>query len=317
MPDTPVSSPRGNQIRNSPTPGPPTNPNHCLKCLKAVTKTKPSLKCNICHFSAHTYCLPDWADVLTMAELTKITSRTGLVWYCHRCLPKLPEYFFGPGVKPRLEQIDDKIENLTRLVTDSHKLTKTFAQVTGESNDNNAELKVIAERLDQRAKRESLERQKLERNQSAILHGLTEEVNTHKEVSDIVHGLGFLPNSITRVSRLGVQKLNRPQNKPRPVKIQFHTEIMKIDFLRYFNRWSDRDWMFATPDLTKEEQAKEYKLRCIRNNLSDMFKDNKYRIRSGQLQCSENGTEAWIVVDESGNAIDSTVSADQSSSRED
>lgn len=272
MPNTPISeqhrpsplhqgSPSGNAIL--------VNPNHCQKCTRNINKSKPSLKCNCCHLATHTACLTDWADITTMAELNKITSRGGLTWYCPNCQPKLNDYIYGPDIKPSFDQLDKKLDSLTLLMTESHKITKTYAQATDESKGNSAEIKAIAQRLEERTKREIQTRETLERKQSAILHNLPENTNTHQEVGDLLQTLGFLPNSTTKVSRLGTKKPNTSTSKPRPTKIQFHTEIMKIDFLRFFHSTvTSKNGMFVTPDMTKEEQNREYKLRQAGNVLT-------------------------------------------------
>jgi hypothetical protein len=73
-----------------------------------------------------------------MSEFTKIINRTGLLWYCPKCQPKLPDYFYGPGVKPSLAQLETKLDALTKIVTECHKMTKTYAQVTRESKEDSS-----------------------------------------------------------------------------------------------------------------------------------------------------------------------------------
>lgn len=262
-----------------------SNPTQCQKCTKTVAKSKPALKCNCCHLLTNTTCLPDWTDVTSNAELSKITTISGLIWYCDKCQPTLTDYFHGPRIKPAIEELDEKIDSMTRLVGESHKITKTYAQATVESNDNNAEIMAIAQRLDVRTKKEIQTRESLERKQSAILHYLPENVNTHQEVGSILQSVKFHPNSTTSISRLGTFKQTGPQSKPRPVKIRFHTAVIKIDFLRIFNTRDNKDILFATPDLSKEEQEKEFKLRQARNDLTSKFKENRYRVRNGRIQC--------------------------------
>lgn len=277
-----------------------TNPNHCQKCNKNIVKSKPSLKCNCCHLSVHTTCLPDWTDISSTTELNKIISRAGLTWYCSNCQPKLTDYFYGPDIKPSFDQLDHKIDTLTRLMTENHKITKTYAQVTDESKGQNAEIKAIALRLDERTRREIQTRETLERKQSAILHNLPENVNTQSEVCVILQTLGFLPNSTTRISRLGTIRQNTSSAKPRPTKIHFHTEVMKIDFLRSFSSKIDqRHGLFVTLDLSKEEQVREYKLRQARNALSTKFSEHKYRIRGGNIQCQTSSSTTWNNVNSS------------------
>lgn len=307
MPSTPPhSSPRpsplslrsANSGYNTATP---INPNHCQKCLKSIAKSKPALKCNCCHLSAHTGCIPDWTDITTTTELTKITSKSGLTWYCSNCQPKLADYFYGPEIKPSIDQLDDKITQLTKLVSESHKLTRTYAQATATTKGDNAEIKAIAQRLDERSKREIQTRENLERKQSAILHNLPDNLNTHKEVADILQLMNFHPNSTTRISRLGNAKPNSQSSKPRPTKIQFHTEVMKMDFLRLFHSAIDRSHkMFVTPDLSKEDRELEFKLRQTRNELAAKFKENRYRVRGSKLQCQTSGSLIWKIIDANG-----------------
>lgn len=193
-----------------------------------------------------------------------------------------------------MNSLEDKIDTLTTLMTESHKVTKTYAQATDDSKGNSAEIKAIAQRLDERAKREIQIRENLERKQSAILHNLPENVNTHNEVCNLLQNIGFLPNSTTRISRLGTA---RQSSKSRPTKIQFHTEVMKIDFMRLFHsNLTHKDGLFITPDLSKEEQNREFKLRQARNELTAKFSENKYRVRSGKLQCQSYGSPTWNTI---------------------
>lgn len=309
---TPNHSQTASPLRTTASNTSATNLNQCQKCHRNVAKSKPSLKCCCCHLSTHTSCTTDWTDVTSNIELTKIISRPGLTWYCPGCQSKLSDYIYIPEIQPSLEQLDQKIDKLTQLVaenqkttdkidklhqlvSENHKITKTYAQITGESREDNTELKAIAKRLDERTSREIQTRENLERKQSVIIHYLPENVNTHSKVQEILQDLNFHPGSTTRVSRLGTFK--QDMSKPRPTKIQFHTEIMKIDFLRLFNSSSDKkNGIFATPDLSKEEQNREFLLRQSRNELTIKFKENKYRIRSGKLQCKTNSSD-WFNID--------------------
>ena len=284
------------------TGAPAIPPSSCSVCSKTTNK-KPALKCCTCFAVTHTACVPEWADIKIETDLNKIIPRTGLMWYCSKCLPKLPHYFYGPEVKPRLEDIDSKIENLTKLVSENYKVCKLYSQVVDDSKENNAETRALAEELNNRAKQEALERDRLERKQSAILHNLHENYNTHIGVTSLLADLGFMQNSAVKISRLGsANQLN--QSKPRPVKIQFRSEVLKIDFLRLLNRFSKRDDMFATQDLTKEEQNKEYQLRMKRNDLASKNPEHNYRVRNGMLQGKAKSSETWTNLDMDGNPKD-------------
>ena len=127
-------------------------------------------------------------------------------------------------------------------------------------------------------------------------------LNHMPEIS-LLADLGFMQNSAVKISRLGsANQLN--QSKPRPVKIQFRSEVLKIDFLRLLNRFSKRDDMFATQDLTKEEQNKEYQLRMKRNDLASKNPEHNYRVRNGMLQGKAKSSETWTNLDMDGNPKD-------------
>ena len=79
------------------------------------------------------YCLPDWNDIKLL--WVDKNNRPGLIWYCQNCQPKLADYFYGPEIRPSIDKLEQKIDTLTRIVTESRKITKTYAQVTGEPKD--------------------------------------------------------------------------------------------------------------------------------------------------------------------------------------
>ena len=316
MPGTPVvSSPiTGRGSSGTPKQGNGTstavNPNNCAKCSKVLGK-KAVLKCECCHISTHTACLSDWTDIKNDNDLNKITSRSGLLWYCGTCLPKLPQYFYAPGVQPAIDNIGDKIESLTKLVADSYKITRTYAQVADDTKESGAEVRERLVKLEECTKQQIQERERLERKQSAIIHNVKEDINTHTATLRMLSDIGFTHHSATKISRLGAARTERSSStKPRPIKIQFRTEIMKIDFLRVYNSWDQRTNTFATPDLSKEEQEREYRLRMRRNQLSAQHSSNKYRVRNGELQQQVNGEGDWVAVGD--NDTNDTVAANPS-----
>lgn len=126
-----------------------------------------------------------------------------------------------------------------------------------------------------------LDKEKQDRKRSAIVHLISESLNTHNTVLDILDQLGFHRDSVENISRLGRRPMgaDNTMTKPRPTKIQFRTETMKIDFLAAFNRWEDRNGSFSTPDLSKDDQLKEYQLRSKKRNLSTRHPDCKFRIK--------------------------------------
>ena len=272
--------------------------NQCIRCNKAIGR-KLSQKCGTCFKPAHLQCMPEWADLNDTNELNHVIKRPGLVWYCPRCHPTLAEYFPAPGVKTALEGVDKKLENIALLLSENSKITKSFAQVTAEQREAEEEARAATLRIEERYKRESNERERSERKQSAVLHNIPEDGNTHDIISGYLQDLGFDNSQVDSISRIGRRSDGFTREKVRPIKIKFVSEVFKIDFLGSYNSWSERENTFATPDLNKEEQQKEYKLRCLRRNLKSRNESSRYRVRNGELQQQYNGS--WVTLDEEGN----------------
>ena len=286
----------GSGSRNS-SPARP-GANQCIRCSKAIGK-KLSLKCGTCNLAAHLLCMPEWSDLTSSAELNHVIKRPGLVWYCPNCHPTLKEYFPAPGVKPALDGIDEKLQHITQLLSENSKITKSFAQVAADQRTAEEEVRAATLRIEERSKKESSDREKCERKQSAVLHNIPKDTNTHDTIFEYLQALGFDCRHVDSISRVGRRTNRGAQDKSRPVKIKFVSEVIKIDFLRYYNKWEEKADSFATLDLTKEEQQREYNLRCRRRDLQAKNESNRYRVRNGELQQHHRGS--WVTVDDEGN----------------
>ena len=228
------------------------------------------------------------------------------MWYCPKCLLTLPDYVRAPGVKDELEALNTKIDNLTKMNTEQFKLTKTFSEVVSDgSQDSGAaskQLKATADRLETRLRQDAEEREKLIRKSCAIIHRVPESQNTHNAILDMVSALNIACSNVRTISRLGRRNNTTETNSyNRPVKVEFTAEVVKIDIMKAFNKWTHRAGCFATLDLTKEERDVEYQLRKKRNELKESNPHNNYSVRNGSLYVQINKTGNWILLDKDGN----------------
>lgn len=272
--------------------------NSCAACSKSVTRSKCHLKCSTCHEFYHTLCIPEWNDITNQSELA-IFDRPGVMWYCAKCQPTLKDYVLASGLKDSVELLSTKVDNVTKLLCENVKISKTYASVVND----NADIKNIAVRLEEKIQKQTISKERNERDLSAIVHGLSETGNTHDYVLDTLDCVSFGPSTVKKITRLGqrVNETSTDSSKIRPVRITFNSEVNKIDFIRRYNNWSDRNNTFATPDLSKEEQERGYKLRVTRRELIAKNPENKYRIRNGSIFVQNTNADptTWEIVPES------------------
>ena len=112
---------------NSPAP----KAGSCIHCNKLMGK-KLFLQCSACNKYSHLPCLDSWKDVTSSADLDKIMSRSGLMWYCHICIPTLPSYIPAAGVREAFESIDKKLENVTKMIASTNSTVKSYAQAQNQ-----------------------------------------------------------------------------------------------------------------------------------------------------------------------------------------
>lgn len=153
-----------------------------------------------------------------------------MLWYYHECLPTLSDYFPAPNIKSALEAVEQKVDNMTKLICENSKIVKSYAQIVSESQDTELEVNMIAERLEVHAIREADGGEKSLRKCSAILHKIPESGNTQNTVIDLLSNAGFNHNTIEEITRLGKLPSTSDTAKPWPVKVKFESEIMKTDF---------------------------------------------------------------------------------------
>ena len=151
-----------------------------------------------------------------------------------------------------IDTLSAKVDSVSNLLCENVKISKSYASVVADNSD----IKNIAIRLEEKIQKDSKSRERDEKDLSAVVHGLSETGNTHNYVLDTLDCVSFGPSSVKKIMRLGKLSGDSPRDssKIRPVRITFHTEIDKIDFIRRYNSWPEKNRTFATPDLSKEEQ---------------------------------------------------------------
>ena len=270
-----------------------------LKCAacKNSTKNKATLKCTLCATAYHALCVPDWADVST-TELKTILNRSGLNWYCSCCHPTLNNYVSIPKVQEDIADINTHMKNISELICETAKICKSSHSESLPFSI--AEIKVSAARLEEQFTSSQSAQAKEIRSVNVILHKLKKNGNTNNEIMAIAEDISLHPNCITNIKRLGVRNMKLPSTeKLRPTKITFTSPLSAREFMIRFRDYEDKRGTFVTPDLSKEDRHKEYKLRQERNQLSSQFPANKYQIRQGKIFMREASrpTDMWKPVD--------------------
>lgn len=270
----------------------------CICCAKAIGK-KLALTCACCNKPAHLACLDEWKDITAAPDLAKVIGRTGILWYCHVCLPTLSTYFPAAGVREALVNFDKKLDTVTKLIATTHSTVKSYAQAVADSEPRSdpklSEVKDLAERLGNKLKQETQDKETQQRKASAILHNISEEYNTHTVVFEILSDLSMHRDNVSEICRLGRKKTT--YSKPRPIKIIFRSEINKIDFLSRYVNYDQREDSFATNDLPREMRDIEYKLRIKKRELSRTNTYEKYTIRNAVLYQLDKTNNIWNPID--------------------
>lgn len=222
------------------------------------------------------------------------------MWYCHVCLPTLPSYMPAAGVRDALEIIDKKLENVAKMIASTNSNVKSYAQALSETgaavvDPKLTEVKDLAEKLGSRLRQDEQDKEKQIRKVSAILHNIPEEENTHNVVFDTMTDLYIHHNTVTEISRLGKKKST--YSKPRPIRIQFASEIIKLDFLRRYVKYEHKEDSFATTDIPPEMRDIEFKLRIKKRELSKEHTGEKYQIRSGKLYQLDKKQNFWNLLE--------------------
>lgn len=282
--------------RDSSPAGRPGN-NTCIYCRKGIGGKKLILNCACCINPAHLSCIEDWKEITTVADLNKIVGRSGILWYCNICLPTLRTYFPAEGVRETLREIDQKLENVTKMIAATNSNVKSYSEAVtaNTTSPNTNEFTVLAKKLETRFKEDADTKQKQLRKVCAVVHNVSEDFNTHNVIFETLADLSVVHSSVVEISRLGKKKTS--YSKPRPIRIQFKTEVTKIDFLSRYSNYERREDSFATLDLPPDLRDKEYKLRIKKRELSKENTGNKYSIRNGILFLLDRKSRQWTEVE--------------------
>ena len=282
-------------------------PGKCYTCRKGIRNTNQLvLCCTYCQHQFHTGCLTGWNEIKTPGELA-FMKRTGIHWYCTDCEPKLANLLYLPSLTTSLDSLTKDIremraenreirEDNLKMLESTTKFREQAATLTGVADDMPL-LRQMTAKIDKQLEDTKAQNARYERSCNVILHKLEEEGRTASVVYDICNDLEISTDNVAKVTRLGRRNMDLPKDKNvRPTKITFTNPQTRNDFLHAYYLYDDKLGTFATPDLSKEEQHREYLLRSLRNKLKSENKSVKYQVRNGLLMGKEPDS-TWQIIE--------------------
>lgn len=241
----------------------PTPENNICGCCSKEEhyNKKVSIQCGLCTLWFHAKCVN-----LTEVEMKFLTSSStdgnNIHWFCNHC-----EVLTKPILKrlttieksittmeSNLGRLNEKMESLENL---NQRIENLEAKLSQSPSINPCQDKHSTHETD-----EVLARMK--RVNNVIFFGILEKDpdDTNQQIEEIIKKL--CPQTTTnKISRIGK---NKNSDKPRPVIVELPTEKEKWLLIKKGNEKTNRESIVPPgvsikPDLTKQQQLQEYKLR--------------------------------------------------------